>query len=352
MKAPNTLKEATAQTSTERGGERDHALDMVKGFLVLAMVVYHTATTFLPDGALQHQIYHSLHIVSGSWIFISGFIIIMHYREKFGRNPTGISRRLVVRGVKLLLLVSVLNFVITLLMRYDTLDSMLIPQALWNIYVIGDGQASFEILIGIGYLLILGPLFLLHRIIGPLLALILVAAGMVYQFVGTTQLPSNAWMLVCGLSGLLAGVAAARGRLAALVFHPIAGRAALILAAVATVVYLGPLTTHWSLRTMLFAYIPGIVVSLLFLYILATRLRWEGASEQVFSLMAHYSLSCYVGQMFIIMALHRIVGGHPILASYPVALILVVIFMLLGILFLDKVRQYYVRRSDVSILSR
>ena len=315
---------------------------MVKGFLVLAMVVYHTATTFLPDGALQHHIHHSLRIVSGSWIFISGFIITTHYREKFWRNPTGISRRLIVRGVKLLLLVSVLNLAIRLLLRHDTLDSLLMPQTLWNIYVIGDGRrVSFEILIGIGYLLVVAPIFLLHRTIGPLLALALVAGGMLYQFVGTARLPVNAWMLVCGLSGLLAGVAAARGRLAALVLHPIAGRTAMVLAAVATVVYLGPPTANWALRNRLFAYVPGIAVTLLFLYILAARFRWEGAGERVFSLMAHYSLICYIGQMFIIIALHSVVGGHPILASFPVALALAIATMLLGILLLDKARQRY-----------
>ena len=90
---------------------RDMPLDAVKGILVVLMVVYHAMNIFSTAGA---EDYAHIRFVSGSFIFVSGYIVASFYYARFKADWGDTSKRLVLRGVKLLALFTLLNVLINL----------------------------------------------------------------------------------------------------------------------------------------------------------------------------------------------------------------------------------------------
>ena len=87
-----------AVESTGRS-RRIPALDFTKGALVLIMVLYHWLNYFVTaDGS----VYKYLRFLTPSFIFITGLLISHVYRTKYQAMSQRISRRLAVRGLKLL----------------------------------------------------------------------------------------------------------------------------------------------------------------------------------------------------------------------------------------------------------
>jgi hypothetical protein len=104
--------------------------------------------------------------VSGSFLFISGYVISVYYEQKFHLNKNSTTRRLVIRGIKLLLIFTLLNLVIQFSgignpNKIQTGIKMFLLNG-YDIYGIGKpGKASFQILLPIAYIIILSPLLLL-----------------------------------------------------------------------------------------------------------------------------------------------------------------------------------------------
>lgn len=80
---------------------RDLTLDLVKGVLVVLMVVYHAMNIFSTAGPNE---YAYVRFVSGSFVLMSGYIVARFHEARFKADWRGTSRRLVVRGLKLLML--------------------------------------------------------------------------------------------------------------------------------------------------------------------------------------------------------------------------------------------------------
>ena len=59
---------------------RDLALDFVKGILVVFMVIYHAMNIFSSAG---FESFRYIRFVSGSFLFISGYVIALFYEPKF-----------------------------------------------------------------------------------------------------------------------------------------------------------------------------------------------------------------------------------------------------------------------------
>src|ERR1700761_1941077 len=75
------------------------AFDFTKGALVLFMVLYHWLNYFYgPYG----KIYTYLRFLTPSFIFITGFLISHVHFAKYGAGSTKLSKRLFLRGLKLL----------------------------------------------------------------------------------------------------------------------------------------------------------------------------------------------------------------------------------------------------------
>ena len=88
------------------------ALDFTKGVLVLFMVLYHWLNYFIsPTG----DFYRYLRFLTPSFIFITGFLISHVYFTKYGWASSQVSKRLAIRGLKILGVFLILNGAIAVL---------------------------------------------------------------------------------------------------------------------------------------------------------------------------------------------------------------------------------------------
>jgi hypothetical protein len=193
---------------------RNETLDFIKGFLVVGMVVYHAINYF------GYQFWDSLlyiKFVSGGFIFISGYIVTALYRIKWATAPRQVTFRLVSRGLKLVLLFTIINLAINIVgMRNFNSIQFGLGQFVANapdIYIFGRGRiAAFEILLPIGYLLMVSPLLLWlarHRLVALVLLLGLSAVTLRLTW-GLT----NFTLLLIGGVGAIAGLLLSPDRLA------------------------------------------------------------------------------------------------------------------------------------------
>ena len=142
------------------GGSRDFALDMVKGICVVAMALYHSIGYF-PESPLDAKYFA---FVTGAFILLAGFVATNIYLEKYDLRTERfqICRRLAIRGLKLVVLTIVLNLVLAELLpdiggkhRTDAISTVR------NLLLGTDYHSvSFDLLVLIGYSLLLTTLFL------------------------------------------------------------------------------------------------------------------------------------------------------------------------------------------------
>lgn len=136
--------------------DRNRALDFTKGILVLFMILYHWVNYF---GGAKDSIYTYLRFIPPSFIFLAGFVIANVYPVKYGLSGRGVYVRLVTRGLKLLILFTLLNVTSNMLFTRSYKGAMpgvagFISEAA-TIYIAGSAKASFGVLVPISYLLIL-----------------------------------------------------------------------------------------------------------------------------------------------------------------------------------------------------
>ena len=86
---------------------RNLALDFTKGALVLFMVLYHTMNYFMENRGGAWLKY--LRFLPPSFIFITGFLISNVYLTRYGSGDARLYRRLIVRGLKLVMIFTLLN---------------------------------------------------------------------------------------------------------------------------------------------------------------------------------------------------------------------------------------------------
>jgi hypothetical protein len=324
--------------------QRNQSLDIIKGFLVFVMIGYHAAAFFVDEVSLGRSL--QLHVwgfVSGSWIFLSGLIISNHYSVSFQGDPRGISMRLISRGLKLLLIILITNLLIgNITISFPGALPKLVP-GLVDIIILDNPAAtglSFEILVSIGNLLILSPIFLANERAGLALASIATLAGILFVS-SDMHLPGLVWMLTCGTAGIAAGYAIRFGWFAALVAKPKRERIALAIAFVALIVDFA-LAWYFDLpRKQLANYLFGIVCVLSTVYLAADVFRPRGMVVDALCLMARYSLFCYLWQMVLIVGWFFAVGNRPILGNYVVVLVIIQLALIACTALLDRLRKKY-----------
>ena len=142
---------------------RDFAFDFVKGALVWLMVVYHVMSIM---STAAPEDYRYIRFISGSFIFIAGYILARFFEPAYRRDPLAASWRLVIRGFKVLLIFTALNMLIHATGIGNAHRLQLGTGGYWShaasVYFRGDGSiSSFVILLPIAYLLMTAPAFLL-----------------------------------------------------------------------------------------------------------------------------------------------------------------------------------------------
>src|SRR5258708_7126061 len=95
-----SFSQATLQGAMAKGTRND-ALDITKGILVVIMVLYHWINYFV---TLNWDVYRYLRFITPSFILITGFVLSNVYLRKYLATDLRLHRRLLGRGLKLLLL--------------------------------------------------------------------------------------------------------------------------------------------------------------------------------------------------------------------------------------------------------
>lgn len=186
---------------------RIEALDLAKGMLVVFMVVYHSLN-YSTDYRLP---FRYLSFLPPSFILVSGFLLSHVYLARRGVVDAALSRRLLARGAKLLLLFTLLN-VAGQFARSQSYHGPARVGAFtdeWReIFFFGGSRAAtFDILLPIAYLLLLAPALLWlgarHRFVLPALTVALLAACAGLERYGGC--PPNLAFLAAGIVGIVAG---------------------------------------------------------------------------------------------------------------------------------------------------
>lgn len=322
------------------GARRDEALDMVKGMLVVAMMVIHASNLFVDSASLRYWVYPvALGFVSGSWIFISGFLVTAHYQSSFDTDVGGTSRRLWARGLRLLAIFLFVN----LLLGKISLDC---PDGLttrtcqpWQLLVLGDNVGmTFEILQGIAYVLLVAPLYMSAPLAATACVVLLVTIATIGQLLGGSA-SGLSWMILVGMVGLTLGWYVPAHRLRELVTEP---RKRLLAITVGLVSWGGYQMSAFfpAQHTMLVAlYTVGVAGMLLILYAANGWIVWRGLGQRWMNLMARYALLCYMGQMAILQAWRHLTDGIPALGTFAVSFAVGMILLVAGLEALDNLRR-------------
>ncbi|MCS6316237.1 MAG: hypothetical protein H8K05_00330, partial [Nitrospira sp.] len=188
---------------------RNPALDFTKGVLLLFMVLYHWINYFVD---VQGFFYTYLRFITPSFIFITGFLLANVYPDRYGFDSSQIFRRLLLRGMKLLLLFVLLNVVANLLFARSYNRVMPGIDGFFRdapiIFTSGNAKAAFAILVPISYLLLLSAvIFLLGRSYPqalPFMCMVLFGGSVVLDLYGLASV--NVTLLGIGILGLWGGL--------------------------------------------------------------------------------------------------------------------------------------------------
>jgi hypothetical protein len=309
--------------------DRLAGLDFAKGALVLLMVVYHWMNYFV---GLDSDVYRYLRFLTPSFIFLTGFLVPQVYVARFFAGETHIPARIIRRGLKLLLIVLLLNAAAGLAGKRfsDGRAADDTPAALVWACLTGSAPVTFSVLVPISYLLILSAvLLILSRYIPHLfhaVSIATVGAAMIGDWNGTP----NGYLELLGI-GML-GVSA--GHLSIHRVNRLVERVAWLV--IAYVVYAGALIL-WNAVYAL--QVIGVCVNVALLYRLGRRTSRQQRVGGVLILLGQYSLFAYIIQIIIIRIVHSRVfdpGSAPD-GTYP-ALFVTATCTLLSVHAVDRLR--------------
>ncbi len=317
---------------------RDTAIDFTKGALVLFMVLYHWLNYFVgPHG----QYYDYLRFLTPSFIFITGFMISQIQLRRYENSGRSLSKRLFVRGFKLLIVFLVLNALVYAALPREHVSYSLWGKSLgnlsWAAFVVGtsrtaDGQKSviFNILVPIAYLLIVSAGVVLAKRVRYAFYCtlsVLIAAVISIRFWNLEN--SYLDLLTVGVLGVVVGFAG-RERISSLVSHPyiLTALYCLFLAAV----------TIWGVPLPL--EIASVILTTALLYTAGSRLATAGPARRRTILLGKYSLLGYIAQIAILQGLRRIswLSQHGVGAALA-ALLLGVLLTVAIVEAVDAARQ-------------
>jgi peptidoglycan/LPS O-acetylase OafA/YrhL len=299
---------------------RDSGLDFTKGALVLFMVLYHWLNYFVSP---QGQYYNYLRFLTPSFIFITGFMISQVHLQRYGASGSQLSKRLIVRGLKLLIVFFGLNVLVGVALeglqfRYS-LPSRLFSAVISGNVAVSAGQksAAFSILVPIAYLLILSaPLMTLTRRFKHIFHLALaffVMAIILLHYSGINSVYLD--LLMIGLLGVVFGFAR-RDQISAVVDHPYV----LISLYCVFLVIITFRDVTLPLQTL------SVVLTTPLLYIAGSSKLLSGAIPRCMILLGRYSLLGYIVQI----AFLRVLKGIAWLSTHGVGVLIA--SLLLGVL--------------------
>jgi hypothetical protein len=295
-----TSSQAYPAVSARSESRRVDALDFTKGALVCFMVVYHSLN-YSAYSALAFQYFAFL---PPSFIFIAGFLLTHHYLPRYKSLGWRVHKTLVLRGVKLVLLFLLLNLATKLVPGAHSngveggLSSYF--RSWYTIFVEGNGQhvAAFEVLLPIGYLLMLSPMLLWPQsnkcwaIPASAACLFLLCVLMEASGIGSANLE----LLSAGVIGTSAGLAPLEQ------VHSITRRWLLWIFVYAIYRFLSHFFMYTYVMQML-----AVCISLSLIYAAGQYAGASGLWQREIILLGRYSLLAYIGQIAVLQVLTRFV---------------------------------------------
>jgi peptidoglycan/LPS O-acetylase OafA/YrhL len=282
---------------------RIDSLDFTKGVLVLWMLLYHWLNYFV---AIDGWFYRYLRPVTPSFILVAGFIVTHVYLRKYEPTDRRLHRRLYERGAKLLVLFTVLNLISSAVITTNYNGMELGVGAFLRdapaIYVWGGGRAVFDVLVPIGYFLLLAPVVLATsaRFRAPLyvpagiLVLLVAGLGFAGMRAGHLELLSMAFL------GMAAGTVPLQ-RIERVVRHTLP----LI---VANAVYLVAVAV-WDVVFLL--QVVGVALSLMVIHLVGMRVSARARVPREINELGKYSLLSYIAQVALLQVLRRAAPQSP-----------------------------------------
>lgn len=279
--------------------QRDAALDQLKGLLVVAMLIYHAMNYFSTAGPAA---YGWLRFVNGAFVFLAGWLAARGAAGRELAERRDAARRLLQRGGKLLLLFSVLNLALaasgTASYKPATPAAGL-PwgDALVALYLTGDGpQIAFRILVPIAYTLLVAAVATLAS---PPMQWVAAWGCAALAALYTALWPAwpTPYFLLIGLCGWGLGGLTADGRSAPWRGLPLALAVVLLLAAM-----------DWLSGNVL-ACAVGLAALMKLLRDAVAQVPLPRLTRDALALLGRYSLLGYIGQIAVLFALHRLLGG-------------------------------------------
>ncbi len=189
--------------------QREEHLDAMRGACVLAMTVHHCINYF-PGYSLLYW-----RFVSGAFPFLAGFLVtsILAGRANAGPDRNRLGLRLLVRGLKLIVLCIALNVMFTFIFPLGGKgQSSSVLTLMGNVGFYGNYKSVlFSLLVPIGYTIVLGGLLLLSRMMHPRVIAILGGALFVYCVLAEWLTREEYYipLVSLGVLGMAAGYAAA-----------------------------------------------------------------------------------------------------------------------------------------------
>ena len=268
------------------------ALDFTKGALVLVMVLYHWLNYFVSSDGFG---YRYLRFLTPSFIVITGFLVSHIYLSKYGTTDPRLSKRLFLRGLKLVGIFVILNAAIHLLLPGTSGISL----TDWTRYLLGsttEGRGAFSVLLPIGYLLMLSAGFVIVSRVYKHIFHAACVVMLLSVFIASLYGIKNAYLelLSLGLLGVSIGYIPIE-RTKGIVRHPYA-------LALAYACYLCAITL-WNELFLL--QIVGVCLSLSIIYVLGTRNDGPERVRRAVILLGQYSLLGYIAQIVILQVLRR-----------------------------------------------
>ncbi len=320
--------------------QQNPALDFTKGALVLLMLLYHWINYFV---AREGEFYTYIRFITPSFIFIAGFLASNVYPSKHAFNYYRIFERLLQRGIKLLLLFTILNLLANILFVTNYRGQM--PgitgflDHVADIYISGNAKSLFWVLLPISYFLpIAGALLIIGRgnqlLLRGVCCLVMLCITVLSLGAGSS---ANLEMLGFGVLGLLCGTYPI-DRFNGLYKHPVV-LGTLYLAYTAAI-------TIWGVLYIL--QLVGVCLNVSLIYLVAIRHLAAQPAYDLIVTLGRYSLFGYITQIGILHFVRKLMDY----CEFPTIVVLGMSFMVAYVVTIVTVVVLDEARKQLSVIRR
>lgn len=282
------------------GFRRNSSLDVAKGLCVLGMTIGHSFNYFAPAGSF---IYHQMLFITGSFVFITGYIISNISLNKYlaGGNLTVLGTRLFTRSLKLLGIFIFSNLAIQTILKRNTVYPLL--DYLHTMFILGDYRIySFSLILIIAYVLMLISIGIL--VFRKYVQLLVPIIFMVFLYVTTRYFSLNGGynlrFVTIGMMGFAIG------------FFDIEYVHSILRNQKRFMIIYVPLIVAIAFSPLYYpVYFTNVIINLLLFYMIGMNLKSSSAFKRKLILVGNYSLLAYLMQMLVLNILREFITFIP-----------------------------------------